>query len=223
MTFEYIRQSIFFFKQNFTSLALINLPFLIVFNFLFSQIDMSMAKDDPSSFTDNILLMSGLNLLFMPIYWGATIAYMQSSVEGPLYTPGQAIVASLKLWPKLFSVFLLSSIGIFFGLMAFVAPGVYVAIRLSIADYICVVEKQDTMFSLKQSWHLTAEYVAPIFKGVALIIMSIFLLKSMVSAVSESIFDSQGLQILINVFFDFINVLVMIYGFRIYCLIKAEL
>ncbi len=223
MTFEYLRQSLFFFRQNFSALAAINLPFLIVFNIMFSQIDLSMVGDNPSGLTDSLLLISALNLLIMPIYWGATIVYLQSTINGPTFTPGQAIVASIKLWPKLFLVFLLSSGLIFFGFMALIIPGIYIAIRLSVADYICVVDKKQGLDSLKQSWHLTTNYVWLIFKGIAIIVAAIFILKSVLLAVLNNFIDTNSILTFINIIFDLLSVMIMIYGFRIYCLIKAEL
>ncbi|EPJ47810.1 MAG: hypothetical protein OFPII_09640 [Osedax symbiont Rs1] len=190
---------------------------------MFSQIDLSAVNENPSRLADSLLLMSALNLLIMPIYWGATIVYMQSTVNGPAFTPGQAIVASIQLWPKLFLVFLLSSGCIFFGLMAFIIPGLYIAIRLSVADYICVVEKDKVLTSLKQSWHITQNYVWLIFRGIAIIVAVIFVLKSVLIAVLNNFIDTDSILTFINIVFDLLSVTIMIYGFRIYCLIKAEL
>ena len=224
MTFEYLRQSLFFFRQNLLTLAKINLPFLIVFNLLFAQIDFSTAEEDSQSLANSLLLMSGINLLMMPIYWGATITFMQSPLEGPSYTASQALAASLKLWSKLFLVFLLTSGCIFLGFMALVVPGIFIAIRLSIADYLCVVENKTPLQSLKSSWQLTAKYGWTIFQGIALILSGIFLFKTLVYSLLGSILQELlFLKPLINSLFDLLNVLVMIYGFRIYCLIKKEL
>ncbi|NQZ31798.1 MAG: hypothetical protein HRU06_11015 [Oceanospirillaceae bacterium] len=224
MTLKYLRQSWFFFSANFSTLAKINLPFIFAFNLLISQVDLTPSEDNPGDFANTLLLLSGLNLLLMPIYWGATISFMQSTITGPTYTVSQSLAASLKLWPKLFSVFLLTSCCIFFGFMAFIIPGIYVAIRLSISDYLCVVEQKSPVQSLKSSWQLTAQYSWPIFQGIALILAVIFLLKTLLLSVFESVLSELSfLNPVINSLFDLLNVLVMIYGFRIYCLIKEEL
>jgi len=220
MIIEYIRQSIFFFRSNITVLAKIHLPFILIFNLLLLQIEQPLSSEN----RDSLLYISALNLLFIPIYWGATIAFMQSTVEGPQYTAGQAIVASFSNWPRLFLVFLISSICIILGFMAFIVPGIYIAVRLSIADYICVVEKKTPLPSLKQSWQHTEQYIWPILNGTAAILMAIMLSKYLLSTLLGSILnDYQYLSLLLDICFDFMNVLVMIYGFRIYCLIKQEL
>jgi len=224
MTFEYLRQSLFFFKTNLIPLAKINLPFLLASNILFAQVDLSTASENSQNLANSLLWMSFLNLLIMPIYWGATISFMQSTVQGPIYSVSQSIAASLKLWSKLFLVFLLTSACIFFGLMALVIPGIFIAVRLSIADYLCVVEKKPVLQSLQTSWKLTDQYGWTIFQGIAFILCTILILKTLVYSLLETYLSQLSfLNPVINSCFDLLNVLVMIYGFRIYCVIKQEL
>jgi len=218
MTLEYIRQSFFFFRQNIKLLAAINIPFLIIFNILFSQVNMASSTADPSAVTESLLMASTLNLLFMPIYWGATIFFMQSTIQSPIFTAGQAIAASIKTWLKLFLVFFLTSVCVLFGFMAFIIPGIYVAIRLSLSHYICIAENKGTMDSLKQSWARTGDYVWLILKGTAIIMITIFILRMAAIAITDTIFNSALVNVIVNIAFDFCNIMVMIFGFRVYCL-----
>jgi len=218
MTLEYIRQSFFFFRQNIKLLAAINIPFLIIFNILFSQVNMASSTADPSAVTESLLMASTLNLLFMPIYWGATIFFMQSTIQSPIFTAGQAIAASIKTWLKLFLVFFLTSVCVLFGFMAFIIPGIYVAIRLSLSHYICIAENKGTMDSLKQSWERTGDYVWLILKGTAIIMITIFILRMAAIAITDTIFNSVLVNVIVNIAFDFCNIMVMIFGFRVYCL-----
>ncbi|MEH6445897.1 MAG: YciC family protein [Oceanospirillaceae bacterium] len=224
MTFEYIRQSLFFFRNNFKTLAIINLPFIILSYFIFAQFDLSIENQTPEQLANTMLVISGFNLLFMPIYWGASIVFMQSSMQEKIYSPSQCIVASIKLWPQLLVVFFFYTLFISLGFMAFIVPGIYFGIRLSLADYICVTEKRSTMQCFKQSWERTAQYFWPLFQGIGIITIGILLLRSFTLSFFDGLFpDSQSLRILLNTGFDLMNVLVLIYGFRIYCLIKTEL
>jgi len=218
MTLEYIRQSFFFFRQNIKLLAAINIPFLIIFNILFSQVNMANSTADPSAVTESLLMASTLNLLFMPIYWGATIFFMQSTIHSPILTAGQAITASIKTWLKLFLVFFLTSVCVLFGFMAFIIPGIYVAIRLSLSHYICIAENKGTIDSLKQSWARTGDYVWLILKGTAIIMITIFILRMAAIAITDTIFNSALVNVIVNIAFDFCNIMVMIFGFRVYCL-----
>ena len=224
MIIEYIRQSIFFFKSNITVLAKIHLPFILVINLLLLQVELPAGTVDNPSIDSSLLYISALNLLFIPIYWGATITFMQSTIDGPKYTAGQALIASIGYWPRLFLVFLISSICIILGFMAFILPGIYIAVRLSIADYICVLEKKMPLQSLKLSWQQTEEYIWPILLGIVAILAAIMFTDYLLSTLLNTMFnDNWYLTLGVNILFDFINVLVMIYGFRIYCLIKQEL
>jgi hypothetical protein len=223
MTFEYIRQSLYFFRNNFKTLAIINLPFIILSYFIFSQFDLSIENQTPQQLANTMLVISGFNLLFMPIYWGASIVFMQSNMQKQRYSPSQCILASIKLWPKLLVVFFFYTLFISLGFMAFIVPGIYIGIRLSLADYICVTENQSAMQCFKQSWERTAQYFWPLFQGIAIISVGVLLLRSLTLSFFDGLFpDSQSLRILLNIGFDLMNVLVLIYGFRIYCLIKTE-
>jgi hypothetical protein len=224
MIFEYIKQSLFFLRQNLKTLATINLPFIIISYLFMQQFDLSLENQTPQQLADSMLTISAFNLLIMPIYWGATIAFMQSTVSGKTYSASQALFASAKLWFKLFIVFTIYSLLISMGLLLLIVPGIYIAIRLSIADYICVIEKRSILECLNDSWKQTKEYVWPILQGVALISISVLVMRSLALNLTHSIFPDQlGVSILINICFDILNFLVLIYGFRIYCIIKAEL
>ncbi len=224
MIFEYIKQSFFFLRQNLKTLVAINLPFIIISYLFVQQFDLSLVSQTPQQLADSMLTITVFNLLIMPIYWGATIAFMQSTIDGQPFSATQALLACSKSWFKLFVVFTLYSLLISMGLLLLIIPGIYIAIRLSISDYICIIEKRSITQCLNDSWQQTKDYVWPIFHGVALISISILVLRSLVLNLTQSLFpDQMGPSILINICFDILNLLVLIYGFRIYCIIKAEL
>ena len=222
MTFEYIRQSVFFFRQNIKILAYINLPLIALSNILLSQVYVPIDPDNFVKPSPSILLIPLLQLLMMSIYWGASIFFMQSTLGNLSLTAGQAINASMRTWFKLLLVFVITSFGFIFGFMAFIVPGVYIAIRLSIADYICIAENKNTLESLKLSWARTSEYVWLIFTGFATVIFTLFAMRLFATGLVESIVNGSSLNIIVNILFDFLNVIVMIFGFRIYCIINDE-
>ena len=223
MIFEYIKQSLFFLRQNIKTLVAINLPFIIISYLFMQQFDLSLESQTPQQLADAMLTISAFNLLLMPMYWGATIAFMQSTIDGKPYSATQSLLASTKLWFKLFVVFTIYSLLISMGLLLFIIPGIYIAVRLSIADYICMIEKRPILDCLNDSWKQTKEYIWPIFHGVALISITVLILRMLTINFIHSIFpDQTGISILINIVFDILNLLVLIYGFRIYCVIKSE-
>lgn len=220
MTIEYLRQSIFFFRSNFYNICQIQLPFLVALNvfFLFTSVT---DIENTAALLKAQFTQSVIGMLIMPIYWAATIFYMQSTVSGKPFTASQCINAGLKKWPVLFVVFFLSSLGIFTGLMFLILPGIYVAIRLSIADYICTLEDVSAWQSVKKSWNQTAEYMMPLFLGIVLIFVTLSALHfTALSLLHSSGFDSPILTLPLDIFFNLMHCLIMIYGFRIYCLIK---
>lgn len=224
MIFDYLKQSVFFFRRNFKALAAINLPFIFISYLFLEQFDLSLQNQSVDQLANSMLIISGFNLLLMPMYWGATIVFMQSTVSGQPYSVGQVLVASCSIWLKLFLVFTLYSLMISMGLLLMILPGIYIAIRLSIADYICVLERRPILDCLKDSWKQTADYFWLIFQGIAIITVSVIILRSLALNLAQSLFpDQTAVAILVNIGIDLLNILVLIFGFRVYCLIKKEL
>ncbi|MGB1238622.1 MAG: YciC family protein [Pseudomonadales bacterium] len=223
MMLSYLKQSWFFFRRNITTIAAIQLPFIITLNLLFTQLDFSAGQQNSQQLTDSLMMITLFNLAMMPIYWGATIIFMQSSVEGKAYTASQALLGSLKYWPKLFLIFTLTSFGIFAGLMAFVLPGIYIAIRLALADYYCIIKGQNAMSSLKQSWSETQEYFWLLLQGLCAIFLGSLALEFITLHLLSSVFNNSiAVQLPVNVAFDLFNSMLTIYAFRIFCLIEKE-
>lgn len=214
--FDYIKQSIYFLKQNFATLAAIQVPFLLAVNALALWVD-----QNDNVTMQSVALVSLLSLLVMPIYWGATIFFMQSILDGTPLSPSQALAAGLGRWRSLLFTFVLSSFAIIGGLALLIIPGIYIGVRLAFADYICVLEKRSAIDSIRQSWIESDDYFWLLFQGLILIYPAIRLLEWGVLEVLESA-DITSILIKLPAItaVDILSILITIYGFRIYCLAR---
>ena len=170
MTFEYLRQSLFFFRNHLGMIARIQIPFLLLTSSLSM---MTMGIDVREMSPEQAQTMIGMmlaNIVLMPLYQGATIAYLGSVVNNNPYTVFQSITAALGRWPLLFLVYLLTAVGVTFGLMLLILPGILIMVRLFFADYACVVEKRGIMESLSDSWQNTKDYFWPLISGLGLML-----------------------------------------------------
>ncbi len=220
-TFEYLRQSFFFFKQNFITIAKIQLPFLIILNGLALSMDMNAADTD--DFRQQTAYISILSLSFLPIYWGATILYMQSKLSNSALTASQAIIASLSFWRSLLFTFILTSFAVFGGLLLLIIPGIYIGVRLAFADYICVLEKQTAVNSLKQSWKESADYFWTLLPGLAILFTGIQLIEMPIAHTLSTMEDRNLLvELPIVAIVDLLGALITVFGFRIYCIMREE-
>lgn len=220
-TFEYLRQSFFFFKQNLTIIAKIQLPFLVILNGLALWLDINVT--DTNEFREKTAYISILSLSFLPIYWGATILLMQSKLDNAPLSASQAIIASLSLWRSLLFTFILTSFAVFGGLLLIILPGIYIGVRLAFADYICVLEKQSALNSLKQSWKDTADYFWTLLPGLAILFTGIQLIEM---PIAHTLSNMEERNILIELpivaVVDLLGALITVFGFRIYCVMREE-
>ena len=211
MAVDYLKQSYYFFRSNLSSLLSIQLPFIA--GLMLIQRSLVGDLEDGSNLQDQLFMLTAMDLLFVPIYLGASIFYMQSIVDKQPISALQAWALGLKNWGRLFFTFLLSAIAISLGLMLLVIPGLYIAVRLGIANQICLLEGRGPMEALKMSWAGTADLFWTLAKGLAIIYGFLFVAELMVAPIAEG---SLLFGMLLSVLLDFLNVFGAIYSFRIY-------
>lgn len=224
-TFDYIKHSFFFFRQNIKTIAAIQVPFLVLLNGFMIWMEMNTeSTDSMDDIRTQMAYSSLISLTLLPIYWGATILFIQSKLDDRPLSAFQALYASLSSWRTLLLVFLVSGMAIFGGLMLFIIPGIYIGIRLAFADYICVIEKRGIMDSLKQSWADTTDYFWTLFQGLIILYPVIQVLEwSFVSYFAKMEERSLLMELPIFVAVDLLSVITIIFGFRIYTLMRSEI
>lgn len=211
MSSDYLKQSYFFFRSNLSSLAAIQLPFILAL--MFMQRTLIGQIEEGSNLQDELFMLTAIDLLFVPIYLGATIFYMQSVVDQQPISAIQAWALGLKNWGRLFFTFLLSAMAISAGLMLVIIPGLYIAVRLGLANQVCLLEKRSPVESLKTSWSGTSDLFWLLAKGLALIYGLLFLGELLISPMVEG----QSIAgFIFSALLDFLNVFGAIYSFRIY-------
>lgn len=202
-------------------IAKIQLPFLIVLNGLALSMDINATETD--DFRQQTAYISILSLSFLPIYWGATILYMQSKLNNSALTASQAIIASLSFWRSLLFTFILTSFAVFGGLLLLIIPGIYIGVRLAFADYICVLEKQTPLNSLKQSWKESADYFWTLLPGMAILFTGIQLIEMPIAHTLSSMEERNLIfELPIVALVDLLGALITVFGFRIYCVMREE-
>lgn len=211
MATDYLKQSYYFFRANMGSLASIQLPFII--GLMVLQRSLIGDADEGTSLQDGLFLLTVIDLLFVPVYLGATIFYMQSIVDKTPITALQAWTLGLQNWGRLFFTFLLSALAISMGLMLLVLPGLYIAVRLGLANQVCLLEKSTPLESLKISWGGTADLFWVLAKGLAIIYGLLFFGELALAPMVEG---SALIGFVLSIALDFCNVFGAIYSFRIY-------
>ena len=220
MALTYLKQTWFFFRMNLAAIMKIQLPFIILLNIIGSIVLGSVDSEQPQVNT-SVLMLSMASLLFLPLYWGATIAYLDSVVNDRPLTAFQALQLSLSRWGSLFLTYFISGAGIVIGLMCLIAPGIFLTVRWAFADYHCMLEKSSATEALRDSWDTTKDYFWDLLTG----LVSLFVLITGSNLMVTWFFSSLGIDSFLlrsvqDIVFGFLNCLFMIYGFRVFCVMR---
>ncbi|MGY5452209.1 hypothetical protein ACVFI8_14880 [Agarivorans sp. MS3-6] len=162
---NWLADSLRFYRQHFIPLALMVLPFAIPF----AGIQSGYVQNLPEQPTTHYWMFVGLGLLMQPVYQGAIILYMRGQIKQQVWSISRCFQASLSIWPSLFLVVSVTFVLVMLGLSFFILPGVIIASRLIVADIHCVLHKASPMQAISQSWRQTEAYKWPLLAGVIIV------------------------------------------------------
>lgn len=219
MTFDYLRQSLFFFRTHLNRLALIQIPFLLLITLVQYQLLQGGETTEDVRNTSSLFMSSALDLALMPVYWGATLLYMQSVLQGRTLSAGQAISLSLTCWGRLLLTYILTALAVSTGLLLLILPGIYIGVRLAFAEFYCVMEGKGPVESIRVSWASSNEFFWPLLQGLALIFGVLMLAEVMIGQMPA---DAKALMLGLSLLVQFLGVMSSIYAYRIYCVMKDE-
>ena len=219
MTFDYLRQSLFFFRTHLNRLALIQIPFLLLITLVQYQLLQGGETTEDVRNTSSLFMSSALDLALMPVYWGATLLYMQSVLQGRTLSAGQAISLSLTCWGRLLLTYILTALAVSTGLLLLILPGIYIGVRLAFAEFYCVMEGKGPVESIRASWASSSEFFWPLLQGLALIFGVLMLAEVMTGQMPA---DAKALMLGLSLLVQFLGVMSSIYAYRIYCVMKDE-
>jgi len=218
MTLEYLRQSLFFFRSHANKLALIQIPFLALVSIVQYQL-LQGVGDDQAQMQQGVFLSSVLDLALMPVYWGATLVYMRSVLEGQPLGVNQALLLGLSCWGRLLMTYILVALALTTGLLMLIVPGIYIGLRLAFAEFHCVMEGKGPLESISASWNSTREFFWPLFQGMALII-GLLLVTEL--ALGSLLKGHKDLMMLLSLLIQFLGVVPTIFAYRLYCVMKDD-
>ncbi|SER09900.1 Uncharacterised protein family (UPF0259) [Amphritea atlantica] len=222
MVSTYLKQTWFFFRANMQPIMRIQLPFIILITLISMSAMQSVDPENPE-LNNSVLMFYLASLIFLPLYAGATIAYLESVVSNAPISTTAALKIGLQRWGSLFITKLLGAFAIAIGLLLFFIPGVFVLIRLGFAEYHSIIERSAPADALKNSWQDTSDYFWPLLNGLAFLFVVLLggnlLIETLLQAMG---IDSLIIRALFDIVFGFLNCLYTIYGFRLYCVMREK-
>ncbi len=158
------RESWFFFRQNLTAIFSVLIPAIAIGETFNAFVDL-----DSTSPLQSLLIWGPL--LLLPIFQAALIMMLKSQVTGERLSVSDCYRLGSAAYLRLAAVYLCAGLGIMFGFILLVIPGLIIMSRLCIAEYYCLFEGKTALDSLQASWQRTKEYQWPILGGYLLVMI----------------------------------------------------
>ena len=218
---EFLKDVFQFFKKNIWPISILTLA--IEFPYILIQ-NIHYFSDTSSEFSNTVgLILLMATLIIYPLSTGAQISLYAMIIQGNKIDLIKCVSRSRK---QLLNLLVGSIIYIFFtfmGLLAFVVPGIIIAVRLSFYCFFIVLDDLKPVDALKKSAVVTKAYAWRL--AGSLIIVGFLLIVSLL--LIQLFLNQMGLYnlylgTLLDSLFSILGWLSLILVFRFYCLYKDE-
>lgn len=197
-------------------LTKLHLPFL----FLLAVVGFITAPANPEApdASMSILPYLATAAVILPLAKAVLVLYFSAALGGYQVTPGQVFSKAFPLWLGVLALSFLTSMAIMAGAMMFLVPGIIVAVRLSMAEYIYIVEGTTVMDAFKSSWERTGAYFWPLLNGFALLFIAVNLFGMIAGQVS----NAPAWTAVVDIIAGLLQMLITVFGFRMYNQINEQ-
>jgi hypothetical protein len=221
---EQLTESWSFFREHAIALALLILPITAPIKVLVTIFQNSIAND--GSFFFKYIFPELIGGLAMPIYSVAVVFYIVAILSGEKIQTQTLWKLGMRFWLPYLILSVLCALSVFLGLILLILPGIIFSIRLSFADFDLLLNQNKPIDSMKNSWSSTKEYVGLLFGGAAIITgvlvgSSILIEALMAYVLGESSISYVVLDMILNLAYDLLGVVLTIFLFQIYRLSRA--
>lgn len=210
-----IKDSGIFFRRNILWICFIILPFAVPLEIL--RVVTEYYFYDESAFTASDWLPILLGMLLYPIYQGALIFYIASTLTNEYRTLKQYYQLALKYWLRLFALYFITGAAVFIGTLLLIFPGFIVMSRIAFSEFYCLLHDQKATEAFSSSWSETKGQQWFILKGLLIIYALMFLPYVGLSYIIEALeLWNPVLSVIIGSSFTIFSSLLTIFAFRVY-------
>lgn len=208
-----------FFKNHWLGIGIIIAPFIIPLNIAYVALEFLSDKEaEPSQF---YWLTLGFGAVLYPLYQAAFIIYLASLITGKPMLLSQCYQLSMRFWPSLMLLYVLSTAAMAFGFAILLFPGFIVMARVAFAEFYCLFDGQDPLNAFSKSWESSKPYQWQILKGLIIIIA----LTSLPFWGIEYLLNNAGawnpvVAVILGITSTLLSTTTTIFAFRIYTLVN---
>jgi hypothetical protein len=207
-----------FFRDNLGQIVTLCAPFLIAGAFFNETL---LSNVDTASGSGSIYLLSmALNFVLYPVYTIALILLMARRAKQERPSNVQLISEALG---RYLPFLLLSVIGmgmVWCGFLLFIFPGVWLAVRLSFAEFFLVLDRHDPREALVQSFRITRNHFWVILTALALFALPIFILTILVGNMLRAAEAGPAMNIIADAGISFLSLFMHVVLFRIFMQVR---
>lgn len=212
MLYSFLRDTLRFFGHHWIPLTVITASLGLVFELL-TMFSWSVTGSE-SGFPWFAYLLQWLGSVWT---MAAVILYLDHALGGQYLAPITAWRKALVFLLPLAGLQLLVTIGISAGLVFFIAPGIYLGVKLALSSFYLVLDKQSIFAAMKSAWLGSTGYGWTLLGGYLLFYGVIMLLMQTITYTLVSETEGYGMMtVFIGVLFKPLTALVIIFGFRVY-------
>lgn len=209
-----------FFLNNIVQIAALCLPWLLAAA-LVEYLIVATGQDSQNTAPLFVVAWT-FNLLIYPIYTGALILLMAKRAQREHPVNRELTASAVRIWQPMFMVHLLGSGMTALGFMLLVLPGIYIAVRLSFAEFFLVLENARPIEALQKSFQATRPYFILLLILLALFMIPLVLLTFVLGEVTRQLNAGPFLNIILSTLIAFLGLFVDVVKFRVYMSARQE-
>ncbi|MEE9492930.1 MAG: hypothetical protein V3W04_06085 [Gammaproteobacteria bacterium] len=214
---DILRDSWQFFRSSFGELLALFIPLLFIASIL-QILLLGVVTDDQKM---RVVWLSGL--IFKPFYTALMVLYVQKKTVQEVIGNQALIFSAIKLWLPICAVTMVVGLLTVFGLYAYIIPGIWIAARLSLAEYFLIVEHNGLVEAVQKSFMATAGYfwqvIVVLFVAIIPVLVAGILVKTLFKSENANIPASIFSQMLVS----FIGLFSIVAIYRVYMKLSANL
>lgn len=173
MLLLFLTDTLKFYRQHFIFLMSIVLPIAIPLELI--QTSLFLNLDPAATNMNGAYFMLAVNLVIYPFYQAPLVIGVQQLLNGQRNKPSTLIKQGLPFWFAILTVNLAFFVAIVSGLMLLIIPGIFIAVRLSLAEQNVILDGESAMDALKSSFSESGDAFWFIFFGMMTLIGASYL------------------------------------------------
>ncbi len=208
-----IQDSLYFFRSNLGRILVLCLPLVVLEALAKQALGSAMSADASPAY--NLVV----GLFFYPLYTAALILFLDARSRGEEPQTRDLLAMALRLWPTFAVLSAMSTLLIMFGLSLFIAPGIWVMIKLAFCEYLLVLRRLRPFMAMRESMLMTTGH----FTRILMCVLCVYIPLSLLEGVSLYLLpepQSAPITLVIDSISSFLQLFTSIVMFRLFMLIS---